>query len=222
MRPRGCKRARGSWSRVTSSSSADCVRDAQRLDLDPDSALTGRVEGAGYHHTLRSVGPWRSWERVCLAGRRSGVRIPSAPPNRPPDRAQSGRQSNDRETTHHHRRRRIFRPAVARYLHVGERFGDPHQRALERHLRAARTTRRDFNRFLFGHHYSKSDAAQKNFPQNFRALICFSNFNGVRSSRSGGREGFGSSNWCSSARADRRHFLCNRFVTLGAAPGGMR
>ena len=40
----------------------------------------GRVGSAGYHHSLRSVGPWRSWERVCLAGRRSGVRIPSAPP----------------------------------------------------------------------------------------------------------------------------------------------
>jgi tetratricopeptide (TPR) repeat protein len=28
------------------------------------------------------VGPWRSWERACLAGRRSGVRIPSAPPSK--------------------------------------------------------------------------------------------------------------------------------------------
>ena len=63
-RRRGCRRAPGMSSRATSSCSADCVRDAQRLDLDPDSVPTGRVGSAGYHHFLQHVGPWRSWERV--------------------------------------------------------------------------------------------------------------------------------------------------------------
>src|SRR6185437_2613253 len=31
-------------------------------------------------HTTGTTGLWRSWERVCMACRRSGVRIPSGPP----------------------------------------------------------------------------------------------------------------------------------------------
>ena len=31
--------------------------------------------------TLRTVGLWRSWERASMALKRSGVRIPSGPPN---------------------------------------------------------------------------------------------------------------------------------------------
>ena len=31
-------------------------------------------------YTFHTVGPWRSWERASMASRRSGVRIPPAPP----------------------------------------------------------------------------------------------------------------------------------------------
>jgi hypothetical protein len=46
-------------------------------------AARGRIGGGRYHLVLPVVGPWRSWERACLADRRSGVRIPSGPPTCP-------------------------------------------------------------------------------------------------------------------------------------------
>ena len=51
----------------------------------PWSSASGPVDKAGpprYHG--RCLGPWRSWERASMALRRSGVRIPSAPPKHPP------------------------------------------------------------------------------------------------------------------------------------------
>jgi hypothetical protein len=39
------------------------------------------IETGCYKNLIPPVGPWRSWKRASMASRRSGVQIPSAPPN---------------------------------------------------------------------------------------------------------------------------------------------
>ena len=66
---------------ITGSDSSVQQEKSRQRGLRP-FRVCGNIEGLAAT-VAGDLGLWRSWERVCMACRRSGVRIPSGPPDSP-------------------------------------------------------------------------------------------------------------------------------------------